>query len=123
MPEMETPRGVDAVRVEIEVCDGPFGPYRQIVMTIRPTATPVQVARAYRLVRNAEILGGKRLRRAKRPPALLLAFVRERRGDRWSATMAAWNARYPDYAYTRVTNLQRDYARARQRADEGVLDV
>jgi hypothetical protein len=97
-----------------------LGRWSRIHIDVDPGASPLVVLELYRQLRDA--MGTGRHRRAKRSPALLLAFVAERHGQDWPKIMTAWNEHHPDLAYSQVTNLQRDYARARRQAGEEQSD-
>lgn len=94
----------------------PIGTWRRIVLDVDPGASPLVVLELFRQLRAD--MGTGRHRRAKRSPALLLSFVGERQVQKWPEILEAWNAVHPDLAYSRVTNLMRDYARARRQAGE-----
>lgn len=95
--------------------DGPLGSWGRVRLDLDPGASPAVVLELYRQLRDR--LGATRHRRAKRPPAVLLAFVDELNDQQWPEIFEAWNARYPDWAYSQVANMQRDHARARRRAE------
>ena len=83
-------------------------------LRVHPTTAPSEVAAFYRRLREMwrEEHQAPRQRRTKRPLGTLVEFRHARRTLPWQACFDEWNRTYPDAAYTALSNMQRDHARA-----------
>lgn len=93
---------------------GPFSGLTRIALSIDPRVSPREVTAEYGRVRRR--LLGARHRDQSEKHLTLAAFCASRAdGEKLSKQMAAWNAKYPTWKYTGVTNFGRDKLQALQR--------
>lgn len=114
------PPRLPLARVTVSRKGGPLGVQIRIVLDVDPGMSPTAVAKLFRDARVG--LKVRRRRASKRPMPQLLEFVQDRPNVSWPDRMVAWNAEFPSLQYTHVTNMQRDYQRARRLAEEEDLD-
>lgn len=92
----------------------PLTSMTRIVLEIDPATPPAEVDRAYRQVRRSIV--GRRPRVMSRKHLALAVFAAEHSAPQsLKQRMAAWNAAYPEWAYTTVTNFGRDLKSAERR--------
>ena len=115
------PPRLPLARVTVSRNGGPLGIQLRIVLDADPGASPADVAKLFRRARAD--LKVRRRRPSKRPMSQVLEFVHSRPDLSWFDRLVAWNAEFPTLKYSQVTNLQRDYQRARRLAEEDDLDL
>lgn len=86
--------------------------FSRLTLRVDPTATPVEVARAYGALRT-RVLGARH--RDQTEKHLQLATVALERSDTWSSEMRGWNDAYPEWRYSEWKIFQRDAAKALKR--------
>jgi hypothetical protein len=87
----------------------------RITLTVDPTATPKEVADAYRSFRW-NVLGRRRYSPQNRKHLSLAVFTCTQPAEEpWAVRLRAWNARYPQWCYGNKANFWRDCRRAEDR--------
>lgn len=85
----------------------------RIIIEADPNLSPNEVASLFREMRRQ--VAGRRPREMNQRHLWLAVFVARRpEGELLKDQMAAWNDRYPEWAYTQVTNFGRDRAAVRE---------
>ena len=85
----------------------------KIIIEANVSARPAEVAKAFAFLQKA--VRASKFRRPSQKHQKLAEFAATRQHLSGKQAMTEWNALYPDWAYKRVTNFQRDRTKALRR--------
>lgn len=94
----------------------PYEVTSRITLEIDPAVSPKEVAQFYRNARS-EVVSNRYRSQSQKHLQLAVFSVSRSESEPWADQLAAWNEKYPDWAYTsdRVKNFSRDCQQARRR--------
>src|SRR5258706_5403685 len=100
--------------VMVRYNDAPVPATSRIVLTVDPTLSPREVTDKYRKARQY-LVGEYHREVSEKHLQLALFAATQLRGESLATRMAAWNQRFPQWAYSRESNFGWDSSQAKRR--------
>jgi hypothetical protein len=109
---------------EIEDCavsfeDREFGGLARIHVVVDPSYTPMEVAKMYKQVRSQIFKPRSKKGLSEKHTRLALLVMDQPELD--VSCLRSWNARYPRWAYTKISRFRKEAARAYSRLEAAVI--